>query len=164
MLIRSVQSEEDELERCMMPFFSRDYSLVDQGILWSKIQRKKLVSSLSYWVKSNNLLLARGPPLPVLCILPKVVKIPEHLQDRVSSPWEEWSIRVPKWLEEEIVHVAKIKVLLDMPRNGSLHGQSSALRSCLFVHLKMFCGTSGIHGDFSILSLSPSKALKHLCI
>lgn len=163
MLNRSVQREEDKLERCMMPCFSRDYVLVDQGILWSKMQRKKLVSSLSYWVKSR-FLLARVPPSPVLCILPKAVRIPEHLQDRVSSPWEEGSIRVPKWLKEEIVNVAKIEVLLNMPRNGDLRGQSSALRSCLSVHFKMFHVRPRIHRDFSILSLTPSKALKHLCI
>lgn len=60
--------------------------------------------------------------------------------------------------------MAKVKVLLNMPRNGDLRGQSSALRSFLSVHFETFCVRPGIHGDFSILSLSPSKALKHLCI
>lgn len=52
--------------------------------------------------------------------------------------------------------MAKMEVLLNVSRNGDLHGQSSALRSCLFVHFNMFCVRSGIHTDFSVLSLSPS--------
>lgn len=55
--------------------------------------------------------------------------------------------------------MGKIKVLLNKPRNGDLHGQTSALRNWLSVDFKIFCVRSGVHRDFSIPNLPPNKAL-----
>lgn len=52
--------------------------------------------------------------------------------------------------------MTKMNMLLKKPRNGDLHGQSSALRSCLSVHFKMFCARSEIQRYFSVPNLSPS--------